>query len=451
MIAFFRNQGEEDEDEATDKAQDDTKETKKERKKKKQRDPNNPDDDGEDSDEIDVDFARDGQIVVKTKEERTEEEIKMDESRPPSRPISATFSERNALQASAVAAKLEGTEAADGEPTGPRKLKRSAEDGIPVLEQAADLSGPQRFLVTIDEVEELEVDDGQIFLRLTMGNITRESKRYPCGDQLVQGITRPWTKVVKINEEFYWEIGDNDAYVSCLLMHIKAKPGSEAVDLGEVKLHAKGFGTRAVQEVHKFQEAGVLKMKGSKLSKGGEAEHEDDEQAIMAAMQKHAVVLTGTMRMSIRIIQAKDIPAMDEGNTSDPYLIITCGQMKKRSKVIQQTLTPQWHEDFDFFFAAKTTVPAMEIEMWDRDPSSRDDFMGKATLAIGALTDLRPRQEWVKMRNGNVGAGKVQIYMSMEPKVGQSDSPLKNTILNWFSTEDNYLMFWEGTTGGMGG
>ena len=89
------------------KAADKNTDTKK--KKKKQRDPNNPDEDeDEDSDEVDVAAARDGQIVVKHKEERTEEEIKLDESRPPSRPVSATFSERNALQASAVAAALEG-------------------------------------------------------------------------------------------------------------------------------------------------------------------------------------------------------------------------------------------------------------------------------------------------------------------------------------------------------
>ena len=74
------------------------------------------------------------------------------------------------------------------------------------------------------------MDTGYVFLRLTMGNIARESKRYPCGDQLIQGIVKVWTGLIKINEEFYWEIGDNDAYVSCLLMHVKEN-GTEAVDL----------------------------------------------------------------------------------------------------------------------------------------------------------------------------------------------------------------------------
>jgi ankyrin repeat protein/tetratricopeptide (TPR) repeat protein len=447
-----RQEGKGDGDDENNKADRDTK--KKERKKKKQRDPDNPNDDGEDSDEIDTDFGRDGQIVVKVKEDRTEMEIKLDESRPPSRPVSATLSERNAVKASAVAAALENAQGADApdEPSGPRKMKRAPGEGASQEQPPADLSGPQRFLVTIDQIEELRVDDGHVFLRLTMGSLRRESKRYPCGDQLIQGVVKVWTGLIKINEEFYWEIGDNDAYVSCLLMHVREKD-KEGVDLGEVKLDAKKFGVRQVQETYKFSdEAGVVKLKGSKLTRGGEAENEDDEQAIMAAMQKHSVTLTGTMRLSIRVIQAVDIPAMDEEGTSDPYLIITCGQMKKRSKVIQRTLKPQWHEDFDFFFAAKTTVPQMEIEMWDRDTSARDDFMGKASLAIGALVDLRPRQEWVRFKGTNgQNAGKVQIYMTMEPKLGQSDSPLKETIMNWFLAEDSYLRFYEEITGGVSG
>ena len=78
--------------------------------------------------------------------------------------------------------------------------------------------------------------------------------------------------------------------------------------------------------------------------------------------------------------------AMDEGGTSDPYIILSCGATKKRTKVINKTLHPQYHEDFDFFFPAGTQIPSMEVEMWDRDASSRDDFMGKAVVAVGGLT-----------------------------------------------------------------
>ena len=404
--------------------------------------------DDSDSEEIDVAPLQEQQIVPKNLAETlTEHEKRLDESRPPTRPVSATQSERNAkVDPSAVADALQG---AGG---GRQKLKREpGEELEPPMDQAADLAGPQRFLVTIDMLEELQVSEGHIFLRLSMGNLVRESKRYKCEDQLEQGIVKVWTGRVKINEEFYWEIGDNDAFVSCLLMHVKEK-GGDPVDLGEVKLEAKKFKAKATSETYKFSdEAGLLKLKGSKLTKGGEAEGEDDELAIMAAMQKHSVMLTGTMRLSIRIIQAEGIPAMDDGGTSDPYLIITCGNMKKRSKVQTMTLNPQWHEDFDFFFAAKTTVPNMDLEMWDRDTNARDDFMGKGSLAIGALLDLRPRQEWVRMKNGSRDTGRVQVFMQMEPRLGQSDSPLKHHITEWYLAEENYLMFWEDITGGVSG
>jgi hypothetical protein len=40
-----------------------------------------------------------------------------------------------------------------------------------------------------------------------------------------------------------------------------------------------------------------------------------------------------------------------------------------------------WNEDFDFFFPAGASVPAMELEMWDKDTAARDDFMGDPRLA----------------------------------------------------------------------
>ena len=200
--------------------------------------------DDSDSEEIDVAPLQEQQIVPKNLAETlTEHEKRLDESRPPTRPVSATLSERNAkVDPSAVADALQG---AGG---GRQKLKREpGEELEPPMDQAADLAGPQRFLVTIDMLEELQVSEGHIFLRLSMGNLVRESKRYKCEDQLEQGIVKVWTGRVKINEEFYWEIGDNDAFVSCLLMHVKEK-GGDPVDLGEVKLEAKKFKAKATSE-----------------------------------------------------------------------------------------------------------------------------------------------------------------------------------------------------------
>jgi Ca2+-dependent lipid-binding protein len=61
----------------------------------------------------------------------------------------------------------------------------------------------------------------------------------------------------------------------------------------------------------------------------------------MAALQKHSTALPVMCRLSVRVIQAVGIPAMDEGGTSDPYIILTCGQMKKRTGVQMRTLHPR--------------------------------------------------------------------------------------------------------------
>ena len=63
--------------------------------------------------------------------------------------------------------------------------------------------------------------------------------------------------------------------------------------------------------------------------------------------------------------------------------------------------------------------------MWDRDASSRDDFMGKATVAIGGLMDWKPRLEWVALKDKDVVVGKVQLSMVMEKKTANSEAPLQ--------------------------
>ena len=59
-----------------------------------------------------------------------------------------------------------------------------------------------------------------------------------------------------------------------------------------------------------------------------------DEQAILAALQKHSNLTTVPLRLSIRVVQGVDVPATDEGGTSDPYVILSCAGMKKRTKVL---------------------------------------------------------------------------------------------------------------------
>jgi hypothetical protein len=89
----------------------------------------------------------------------------------------------------------------------------------------------------------------------------------------------------------------------------------------------------AYTHTHTYTQAGSLRLKSVKVRRTEDVDAEGDEQVIMAALQKHATALNVPLRLNVRVVQAVDVPATDEGGTSDPYVILTCGGMKKRSKV----------------------------------------------------------------------------------------------------------------------
>ena len=52
--------------------------------------------------------------------------------------------------------------------------------------------------------------------------------------------------------------------------------------------------------------------------------------------------MPGQRHLSIKVKEAKAIPAADSNGKSDPYCMLTSGGQKKKTK----TLEPKWYEDF---------------------------------------------------------------------------------------------------------
>ena len=87
----------------------------------------------------------------------------------------------------------------------------------------------------------------------------------------------------------------------------------------------------------------------------------------------------------------------------------------------------------------------------DHDALSRDDFMGQAILSIGGLIDLKPKLEWVTLKAGERNIARLQLALSMEPRPADSESPLRERIAQWFSSEEALMSFWEELAGGASG
>ena len=76
------------------------------------------------------------------------------------------------------------------------------------------------------------------------------------------------------------------------------------------------------------------------------------------------------------LVQARDLMAMDAGDTSDPYCKIILGKEKFKTKAINATVNPKWRESFDLYWFEELDEE-MEITIFDKDIGGKDDFMGR--------------------------------------------------------------------------
>ena len=105
-----------------------------------------------------------------------------------------------------------------------------------------------------------------------------------------------------------------------------------------------------------------------------------------------------TFTLNIKIIEAKDIPAMDKSGTSDPYIrLYLLGAKPKdkicevKTKTIKKTLNPIWNEEYHFpIKSLGTDVLHMSLKDWNGigkdDPISTFDFYIK-NLPFGIVKD----------------------------------------------------------------
>jgi len=124
--------------------------------------------------------------------------------------------------------------------------------------------------------------------------------------------------------------------------------------------------------------------------------------------------------LTVKVIEARNIAAMDKGGTSDPYCRLKCNFNKQRfkTKVIDKTLSPKWDETFKFF-APPQAEGQLILKMWDKDRWTSDDFLGEVQFEVSKFADGKPHDIWIPLNNepkkkeGNT-KGEVHVIVTYE-------------------------------------
>ncbi|XP_028287708.1 synaptotagmin VIII isoform X2 [Parambassis ranga] len=136
-------------------------------------------------------------------------------------------------------------------------------------------------------------------------------------------------------------------------------------------------------------------------------------------------------KLTVIILEAKDLKSMDLGGTSDPYVKVQLALdkrkwKKRKTSIKKKTLNPYYNESFTFDVTFEQIQRMnLVISVWDHDAVTRNDAMGKIFLGSDAMgNQLR---HWADMLS-NPRRPVAQWHTLLSAEQVNSTLPLKKKI-----------------------
>lgn len=151
--------------------------------------------------------------------------------------------------------------------------------------------------------------------------------------------------------------------------------------------------------------------------------------------------------VTVMLVEGRDMLAMDEEGTSDPYCKFRLGGERYKTKTVYETLDPKWQEQFELYLY-EDQGQDLDITVWDKDQRSKDDFMGRSSIDLSKLQREVSHQIWLNLEDG---AGKLFLIVTIS---GTTSHDSETFLSNWdhsdrttemrkrnFSLKNSFKMF----------
>ncbi|KAI3976577.1 hypothetical protein MKX01_008435 [Papaver californicum] len=118
---------------------------------------------------------------------------------------------------------------------------------------------------------------------------------------------------------------------------------------------------------------------------------------------------SGNGWIELVIIEARDLIAADLRGTSDPYVRVHYGNLKKRTKVTYKTLTPQWNQTLEF----PDDGSQLELHVKDHNALLPTSSIGNCVVEYQWLPPNETADKWIPLQ----GVKKGEIHVKVTRKI----------------------------------
>ena len=104
-----------------------------------------------------------------------------------------------------------------------------------------------------------------------------------------------------------------------------------------------------------------------------------------SAAQKVRQTLVKSGTMSISVVSAANLPAMNGSKNSDPLCVVSFDKAKFKTKSISKTLSPVWDETFYFDVQNISSDAEIVIHVFDKNTFTKNEPMGALTIPLSVI------------------------------------------------------------------
>ena len=104
------------------------------------------------------------------------------------------------------------------------------------------------------------------------------------------------------------------------------------------------------------------------------------------------------MKVNLKCVEARNIPVVDAGGKCDGYCKIEFGQQKVKTRIIDNSLTPHWRQEF-FFDILDIQKDFLYIQLYDHDSLSKDDLIADLDIYTQFLQPGIIIDQWYRMNS----------------------------------------------------
>lgn len=129
--------------------------------------------------------------------------------------------------------------------------------------------------------------------------------------------------------------------------------------------------------------------------------------------KKKEVIVRGVL--SVTVISAEDLPAMDLMGKADPYVVLSMKktETKFKTRVVNESLNPTWNQNFDFV-VEDGLHDMLILEVWDHDTFGKD-FMGRCIMTLTRVILEGEYSDSFPLENGKTGKLKLHLKWTPQP------------------------------------